>query len=90
VLDEWAAALRQAGITQIAGRVIGDDQAFDDDWLGAGWSWDYLQYGYAAPIGALQFNENVAWLGVRPALRKARRPTSRSRRAAASRSSTAP
>lgn len=66
VLDEWAAALRQAGIIRIAGRVAGDDQAFDDEGLGAGWAWDYLQYGYAAPAGALQFNENLATLGVRP------------------------
>ena len=66
VLDEWAAALRQAGITEIAGRIVGDDQAFDDDGVGAGWSWDYLQYGYAAPVGALEFNENVATLTVLP------------------------
>ncbi|CAN5399845.1 D-alanyl-D-alanine carboxypeptidase/D-alanyl-D-alanine-endopeptidase [soil metagenome] len=66
VLDDWAAALRQAGISRIAGRVVGDDQAFDDEGIGAGWAWDYLQYGYAAPVGALQFNENVATLGVRP------------------------
>jgi D-alanyl-D-alanine carboxypeptidase/D-alanyl-D-alanine-endopeptidase (penicillin-binding protein 4) len=66
VLDEWAAALRAAGVTSIDGRVIGDDQFFDDDGLGPGWSWDYLQYGYAAPVGALEFNENVAVLTVSP------------------------
>lgn len=64
VLDQWAAALRVAGITHIAGRIVGDDQAFDDEGLGAGWSWDYLHAGYAAPVGALQFNENVATLQV--------------------------
>jgi D-alanyl-D-alanine carboxypeptidase/D-alanyl-D-alanine-endopeptidase (penicillin-binding protein 4) len=66
VLDEWAAALRAAGITAIQGRIVGNDQAFDDDGVGPGWSWDYLQYGYAAPVGALQFNENVARLAVLP------------------------
>jgi serine-type D-Ala-D-Ala carboxypeptidase/endopeptidase (penicillin-binding protein 4) len=66
VLDEWASALRLAGITHIAGRIVGDDQAFDDETLGAGWSWDYLHAGYAAPIGALQFNENVARMTVKP------------------------
>jgi serine-type D-Ala-D-Ala carboxypeptidase/endopeptidase (penicillin-binding protein 4) len=66
VLDEWAAALRGAGITRIAGRIVGDDQAFDDEVLGAGWSWDYLHAGYAAPIGALQFNENAARITVAP------------------------
>ncbi len=35
-LAEWAAALRAAGIQQIDGRVIGDDQRFDDEGIGAG------------------------------------------------------
>jgi serine-type D-Ala-D-Ala carboxypeptidase/endopeptidase (penicillin-binding protein 4) len=64
VLDEWIAALTSAGIRQIDGRIIGDDQAFDDEGIGAGWAWDYLQYGYAAPVGALQYNEDVATLTV--------------------------
>ena len=64
VLDEWAAALRAAGITEIDGRIIGDDQLFDDEGIGPGWAWDYLQFGYAAPVGALQFNENLATLTV--------------------------
>jgi serine-type D-Ala-D-Ala carboxypeptidase/endopeptidase (penicillin-binding protein 4) len=66
VLDEWAAALRAAGIQEINGRIVGDDQAFDDEGIGQGWAWDYLQFGYAAPVGALQFNENLAALAVRP------------------------
>ena len=66
VFDEWAQALRAAGISSIHGRIIGDDQAFDDDGLGPGWAWDYLEAGYASPIGALQYNENVAELTVTP------------------------
>ena len=46
---------------------MGNDQAFDDEGIGAGWAWDYLQYGYAAPVGALEFNENLATLTVSPA-----------------------
>jgi serine-type D-Ala-D-Ala carboxypeptidase/endopeptidase (penicillin-binding protein 4) len=64
VLDEWAAALEQAGVHAIDGRIVGDDQAFDDETLGAGWSWDYLQYGYAAPVGALEYDEDIATLTV--------------------------
>ena len=67
VFTQWTAALRAAGITRIEGRIVGDDQAFDDEWLGNGWSWDYLQFGYAAPVGALQFNENTARLRLAPA-----------------------
>lgn len=66
LLAEWCAALRALGIHEIDGRVVGDDQLFDDEGLGAGWAWDYLQYGYAAPVGALQFNEDVAQLVVAP------------------------
>ena len=66
VFSSWVTALRDAGIKSIEGRVIGDDQAFDDEGLGDGWSWDYLQYGYAAPVGALQYNEDIAELTVAP------------------------
>jgi len=57
---EWANALARAGIRRVDGRLIGDDNAFDDDGLGAGWAWDYLGAGYAAPVGGLNYNENAA------------------------------
>jgi D-alanyl-D-alanine carboxypeptidase/D-alanyl-D-alanine-endopeptidase (penicillin-binding protein 4) len=69
VFDEWAAALKSAGISRIEGDVVGDASAFDRRTLGQGWSWDYLQYGYAAPSGALEFNEDIATLSIRPAAR---------------------
>jgi D-alanyl-D-alanine carboxypeptidase/D-alanyl-D-alanine-endopeptidase (penicillin-binding protein 4) len=69
VLSEWVGLLRAAGIHEIRGRIVGDDQAFDDEGLGDGWSWDYLQFGYAAPVGALQFNEDVAPLTIAPGTR---------------------
>lgn len=68
VLNDWAQALRAAGIDSIEGRIIGDDQTFDDEGIGAGWAWDYLQYDYAAPVGALEYNEDFATLTVAPAL----------------------
>ena len=64
VLDEWAAALRSAGISRIAGRVVGDDSSLAGEPLGAGWMWDDLQFAYAAPVSALQFEENAAELTV--------------------------
>jgi D-alanyl-D-alanine carboxypeptidase/D-alanyl-D-alanine-endopeptidase (penicillin-binding protein 4) len=67
VLGEWAQALTNAGIRSIEGRIVGYDQAFDDEGIGAGWAWDYLQYGYAAPVGALEFNESLATLTIAPA-----------------------
>jgi D-alanyl-D-alanine carboxypeptidase/D-alanyl-D-alanine-endopeptidase (penicillin-binding protein 4) len=67
--DEWAAALRARGITGIAGRIIGNDAALDDEELGFGWSWDDLAYGYAAPVTALVYNEALIRLNARPGAR---------------------
>lgn len=66
LFDEWARALAAAGIQRVTGRLIGDDNVFDDEGLGAGWAWDYLSAGYAAPSGALSYNENVAVLRAWP------------------------
>lgn len=66
LFDEWAAALRAAGITSIDGRIVGDDQALEEQGIGPGWSWDYLEAGYAAPVGALQYNDNTADLTIAP------------------------
>lgn len=66
VFLEWADALKQAGIRRVHGRIVGDDNAFDDTGIGAGWAWDYLTDGYAAPSGALSYNENVVTLRVAP------------------------
>ncbi len=74
VFDQWAEALHTAGIDSIDGRIIGDDQAFDDEWIGAGWAWDYLQYDYAAPVGALEYNEDFATLMIAPESVAGRQP----------------
>ena len=66
VFADWSAALQAAGIRRIDGRIIGDDNLFDDEGVGAGWAWDYLEADYAAPVGALQYNEDVAALTVLP------------------------
>jgi len=63
---DWADALKQAGIREVRGRLIGDDNAFDDGGIGAGWAWDYLTDNYAAPSGALSFNENVVTYRIAP------------------------
>ena len=62
----WADELWNAGIHAIEGQLIGDDNAFEDEGIGAGWSWDDLAYGYAAPVGALAFDENAVELAIRP------------------------
>jgi serine-type D-Ala-D-Ala carboxypeptidase/endopeptidase (penicillin-binding protein 4) len=66
VFEGWADGLRAAGIQRIEGGIVADAGAFDSETLGAGWAWDYLGYGYAAGVSALQYNEDVATLAIRP------------------------
>jgi D-alanyl-D-alanine carboxypeptidase/D-alanyl-D-alanine-endopeptidase (penicillin-binding protein 4) len=66
VFLDWAAQLKAAGITAIAGRIVGDDRAFDPDGLGRGWAWDDLAAGYAAKVSALQYNEDLVTVVIRP------------------------
>jgi D-alanyl-D-alanine carboxypeptidase/D-alanyl-D-alanine-endopeptidase (penicillin-binding protein 4) len=60
VLDDLALQLSFLGIRRIEGRLVGDDDALPDQALGSGWAWDDLPFGFAAPVGALQFNESAA------------------------------
>lgn len=64
-LRALAREVRDSGITRIEGRVIGDDDLFDDDGLGNGWTLDNLPYGYAAPVSALEYNEGSVDLVIR-------------------------
>jgi serine-type D-Ala-D-Ala carboxypeptidase/endopeptidase (penicillin-binding protein 4) len=66
LFGEWAAALRAAGVRRVDGRILGDDHAFDEEGLGAGWAWDYLTAAYAAPSGALSYNENTVVARIAP------------------------
>lgn len=54
----WADSLKLRGITHITGDLIGDDDVFDDQALGYGWSWDDEPFWYAAESSALSFNDN--------------------------------
>jgi D-alanyl-D-alanine carboxypeptidase/D-alanyl-D-alanine-endopeptidase (penicillin-binding protein 4) len=65
-LRPWADSLKAHGIRFVRGRVVGDASAFTDPPLGRGWAWDDLGDSYAAPVGALQFNEGFAVLEVTP------------------------
>jgi D-alanyl-D-alanine carboxypeptidase/D-alanyl-D-alanine-endopeptidase (penicillin-binding protein 4) len=65
--ESWADQLKAAGISRIDGRIIGDDNLFDDQPLGEGWMWDDLTGSSAPPGGALQFNENLVRVVIAPA-----------------------
>ena len=66
--EDWADRLRAEGLTGITGRIVADARAFGQETLGAGWAWDYLGSGYAAGVSALQFNESVADVVIKPGM----------------------
>ncbi len=66
VLDGWADLLAAHGIRRIAGRLVGDDNAFDEQSFGHGWSWEDLHDGYSAPISALQVYEDAVTVSIAP------------------------
>lgn len=64
--DEWARQLAAKGVRLIGGHLIGDDNAFAEPGWGLGWAWDDIVFGYGAPVGALQYNENQVELLIGP------------------------
>jgi serine-type D-Ala-D-Ala carboxypeptidase/endopeptidase (penicillin-binding protein 4) len=66
LFGDWAGQLQRAGVRTIDGRIVGDDNAFEDEGLGFGWSWDDVPEDYSAGVGALQFNENAVRVAVAP------------------------
>ena len=66
LLEDVAWQLREAGIRTIDGRIVADDRLFSGAEIGGGWSWDYLEAWYAAPINALAYAENFVTVIVEP------------------------
>ena len=66
VFRAWADSLRARGVTRVEGRVVGNDDVFDDVPLGSGWAWDDLDAAYAAEIGGLELNEGIVEVRVTP------------------------
>jgi D-alanyl-D-alanine carboxypeptidase/D-alanyl-D-alanine-endopeptidase (penicillin-binding protein 4) len=68
ILEDVAWQLREAGIRAIEGGIVADDRLFSGAEIGGGWSWDYLQAWYAAPINALAYGENFVTVLVEPGI----------------------
>ncbi|MDX1547021.1 MAG: D-alanyl-D-alanine carboxypeptidase/D-alanyl-D-alanine-endopeptidase [Rhodothermales bacterium] len=61
----WANALATMGVRRIEGRLIGDDDRFDDDAYAAGWDVSYLRTeSYAPPPGGLAYRDNLVQVRV--------------------------
>ncbi len=57
VFDDWAAALRSAGVLRCA-RLVLDDSIFDQQWRHPDWPLDQADRWYQAPVGGLNINDN--------------------------------
>lgn len=67
--DVWEAladSLFAAGVRRVAGDLVGDGSFFEGPAVGNGWQSSYISHAYAAPAGALSYNENVVTIRVRP------------------------
>lgn len=64
--EQWADSLKLLGIKEIKGNLIGDDNCFDDEFYGTGWSADYETDYYAAQISGISFNDNCVDIRVVP------------------------
>lgn len=64
-LETWALELRELGITRIEGRIIGDDDVFEDNPYAEGWDIRHIATeSYAAGAGGLSYNDNLVELSI--------------------------
>jgi D-alanyl-D-alanine carboxypeptidase/D-alanyl-D-alanine-endopeptidase (penicillin-binding protein 4) len=66
-LAGFVAAVTQAGIRRIEGRIVGDDDAVEEPRPQRAWAWDDLGYTNGAVFGALNLAENRTVVTVAPA-----------------------
>lgn len=69
-LDKLADDVRAAGITQVTGRIVGDDRRYDNVRVVATWKRSYVTSGEVGPVGGLMIDDNFTRLtakGVRTA-----------------------
>jgi serine-type D-Ala-D-Ala carboxypeptidase/endopeptidase (penicillin-binding protein 4) len=73
ILEEWAGELKDQGIDEISGNIVGDSSLFDDIEVGEGWSFDDDLFCYSARISALSFDNNCFDVVVKPGTRTGER-----------------
>ena len=60
VFEAWASKLVRLGVTRIEGRIIGDDNVFDDDPYPEGWDLSFIATeSFAPPSGGLSSSDNA-------------------------------
>ena len=65
-LDAWARALAGAGVRRVDGRIVGDDDVFEDARYGEGWDVTHIATEpYAPPSGGLVWGDNLVSIQIR-------------------------
>jgi D-alanyl-D-alanine carboxypeptidase/D-alanyl-D-alanine-endopeptidase (penicillin-binding protein 4) len=63
-LNKLVRQLKQKGLKEIRGDIIGDESYFTGDNLGDGWTWNAAQWYYGAAGSALSINDNKVVVSV--------------------------
>src|SRR5690606_41479800 len=66
VLENWADAVKKAGIRRVEGRIIGDQSRMGTQSVPGGWQWDDIGNYYGAGSRALNWRENQLDIFLRP------------------------
>lgn len=75
VFRQWAAEIKERGVTRITGDIVGDDDAFDDAVLAPGWPPGQEGEWYCAEVSALTLNDGCVDVFWRGGERPGERPT---------------
>ena len=64
-LAAWAEALAEAGVRRVVGRIVGDDDAFEDARYGEGWDVTHIATeSYAPAAGGLVWHDNLVGIEI--------------------------
>ena len=74
VFEMLADSLRARGIRRISGGVVADESWFDTEYVRGDWEAYDLRWWYAAPVGALGFNDNSIDFRIEPGASVGARP----------------
>ncbi len=66
ILDDWAKALKDRGVTEVKGDLVYDGLALDGFDVHPTWNLSDLLHWYAAPVSGLAFNDNCVDITVTP------------------------
>ncbi|QHT69116.1 D-alanyl-D-alanine carboxypeptidase/D-alanyl-D-alanine-endopeptidase [Rhodocytophaga rosea] len=66
LMEVWADKIKEAGITQVNGAVIGDGDMYNDNVTPGGWVWSDIGNYYGAPVYGLNINDNLYTLYFKP------------------------